>query len=152
MAQRRYSDEARAAALAVLDANDGMLARSAKEAGVPRATLQLWARNRDLVASPGTRQQKRVEAAEVYASIRDKANALLDGALDLMKPEDLAKDSRMLVAVSTVGGTAEDKRARAAGEPTERHDHTVRDLTPDEAVEVARKLRILGGGQVKRSA
>lgn len=119
MARRHYSDEARAAALAALEANAGNVTRTARETGVPRATLQLWAAAPDRAAPPELRQEKRVEAADVYASIRDKASALLDKALDLISPEALAADTKLLVAVSTVGGTATDKGQLLAGKPTE---------------------------------
>ena len=148
MARRHYSDEARAAALAVLDANGGLLARSAREAGVPRSTLQLWAQDRDRAASPEVRHQAREGAAEVYASIRDKGQRLLDGALGHLTPEGLASDARLLVAVNTVTATATDKGQLLRGEATERVEHV--DVTPEEAVEQMQRLRILRGG--KRSA
>jgi 8-oxo-dGTP pyrophosphatase MutT (NUDIX family) len=41
--RRHYSDEERAEALAVLDANAGNLKRTARDLDIPRATLQEWA-------------------------------------------------------------------------------------------------------------
>lgn len=140
MARRHYSDEARAAALAVLDANGGNLTRAAREAGVPLSTLKHWQSDRDRAAPAELRSQKKVEAAEVYESIRDKASSLIDRALDLIPPETLAGDARMLTAVSTVGGTADDKATRTRGEPTE-HLKVSSGLTPEEAVAIMRRRR-----------
>ena len=42
-AWRKYTAAERAARLAVLKANGGNLARTARETGVPRTTLQSWA-------------------------------------------------------------------------------------------------------------
>lgn len=148
--KRHYSDEARAAALAVLDANGGLLARSAREAGVPRATLQTWATNRERAASPENRQQAREGAAEVYASIRDRGQRLIGGALDILTPDRLATDSRLLVAVNTITATAEDKGQRLSGQPTEILG--VKGLTDDEAAEVVERFRVLSGRAAKRSA
>lgn len=119
MARRHYSDEARAAALAVLDANAGNVSRAAREAGVPRATLQLWAAGPDRAAPPEVRQEKRDEVAEVYASIAGKGTALLDEALDLISPADVAANPKLLTAVSAVTGTAVDKRQLLTDKPTE---------------------------------
>lgn len=119
MARRYYSDEARAAALAVLDANGGKLARSAREAGIPRATLQEWDKARDRAAPPKLRQETRETLADVYGRVADKATALVDKALDSIKPETLAADPRLLTAVNTVGAVATDKRQLLTDKPTE---------------------------------
>lgn len=151
MARRQhYSDDARAAALAVLDANGGNLSRSAREAGVPPSTLDRWRSDRSKVGSPELRDQKRMEAADVYRSIESKAGGLLDRALDLIAPATVATDPRYLTALNTVAGTATDKRQVLTGLPTERVEHTT--LTPDEAIAAARQLRVLEGGKRKVSA
>jgi len=41
--RHRYSDEERADALLALEANGGNLSRTARQMGIPRATLRLWA-------------------------------------------------------------------------------------------------------------
>lgn len=119
MARRHYSDEARAAALAVLDANGGKLARSAREAGVPRATLQLWAKDRDRAATPELRHQTRETLADVYGRVADRATALVEGALGKITSDALAADARLLTAVNTVGAVATDKRQLLTDKPTE---------------------------------
>lgn len=119
MARRHYSDEARAAALAVLEANDRNVKRTARETGVPASTLKRWRDDPEMAGGADLRAEKRAEAADVYASIRDKATALLDKALDLIPATSLALDTKLLVAVSTVGGTATDKAQLLAGKPTE---------------------------------
>ena len=55
----------------------------------------------------------------MYASIRDKGQALLDQALDHIAPVDAAKDPRLLVAVNTVTATATDKGRLLSDESTE---------------------------------
>jgi hypothetical protein len=57
--RRHYSDEDRAEALAVLDANAGNLKRTARDLGIPRATLQEWAGGRVSAAVPELRHQER---------------------------------------------------------------------------------------------
>jgi transcriptional regulator of acetoin/glycerol metabolism len=42
----RRGDECRAAALAALEANRGNVARTARQLGLPRKTLEGWARGR----------------------------------------------------------------------------------------------------------
>lgn len=44
---RRYTDADRAAALAVLEANDGNVTRTARDTGIPRVTLLGWTRDVD---------------------------------------------------------------------------------------------------------
>lgn len=125
MARKHYSDEARAAALAVLDANGGNLSRAAREAGVPSSTLDRWRTDRSKAGSPELREQKRVEAADVYASIESKAGGLIDGALDIITPAVVAADPRYLSALNTVAGTATDKRQLLIGGATARIEHDV---------------------------
>jgi transposase-like protein len=58
MAQRHYSEEDRAAALAALKANGGNLDRTASQVGVPRNTLRRWSQNPDRAAPAALRQEK----------------------------------------------------------------------------------------------
>lgn len=57
MARRHYSDNDRAAALAVLAANDGNLSRTARETGVPLTTLKAWADAPDRAAPSEVRDE-----------------------------------------------------------------------------------------------
>lgn len=71
MARRHYSDNDRAAALAVLAANGGNLSRTARETGVPRATLQLWMAEPDRAAPPEVRQEKAFDLAAMFQAELD---------------------------------------------------------------------------------
>lgn len=62
----RYTDADRAAALAVLQANGGNVARTARETGVPRITLLGWARDVDRQSrTADVIERKRFDLAEV---------------------------------------------------------------------------------------
>jgi transposase-like protein len=63
-ARREYSDEERAACLAALDANGGDLSRTARDCGVPRKTLEAWARKRLHPDVAKLRQRKKKGLAE----------------------------------------------------------------------------------------
>lgn len=119
MTRRHYSDEARAAALAVLDANGGKLKRAAKETGVPESTLRLWRNAPGRAAPAELRAQTRETLADVYGRVADKASALVDKALDAITPGALAADPKLLTAVNTVGAVATDKRQLLTDKPTE---------------------------------
>lgn len=125
MARRHYSDEARAAALAVLDANGGNLKRSAREAGVPASTLALWRDAPERAASPEVRTQTRETMADVYGRIAKRGTELLGGALDLLSPNEVAGDPKLLTAINTVTGTAADKERVLRDQPTENVKHRV---------------------------
>jgi len=151
--QRAYTEGAKAAALAVLDANGGNVSlamRDLADADIPRSTLRSWAKNRDGAAPAETRHEKRIEAADVYRSIESKAGGLLDRALDIIAPATVAGDPRYLTALNTVAGTATDKRQLLTNGPTVIVEH--HDLTDAEAVEAARRWRLLEGGKAKRTA
>lgn len=155
MARRHYSDEAKAAALGVLDANGGNVNRASKETGVPGSTLIRWRNEPDKAAPPELREQKRVELVDVYNNIAAKGAGLLDGAMDLLTPEDVAGDTKLMAVVSTVAGTATDKGQLLSGKATSRVETRDADMTPDEALAIVRRereLRVVEGGKGKRSA
>lgn len=153
--RRHYSDEARAAALAVLDANGGNLTRAAREAGVPLSTLKHWRDDRDRAAPAELRKGKADDLATVYERIAYQATALIAGGLEAIadaKDEDGNPAAgvtalRHLSALNTVAGTATDKHQLLKGEPTERIAHD--DLTPAEAIVAARRLRLLPSTKAK---
>jgi hypothetical protein len=117
--------------------------------GIPRSTLRQWDTNRDRAASATTRQEKTIEAADVYRSIETKASGLIRDALDCLTAAQVAADPRYLTALNTVAGTATDKRQLLTNKPTERVELTT--LTTDEAIAAARQLRVLEGGKRKAS-
>src|SRR5262245_15155376 len=76
---RRYTDEERAAALAVLDMEGGNQVAAARRAGVSRSTLQTWIDGRVSSAVPELRQAKR---EDLTARLESILHHLLDGLSD----------------------------------------------------------------------
>lgn len=82
-APRKYTEEERAAALAALTANGGNLAKTAREVGVPRKTLEAWRLeikppDSESAASPRHRQPKTVVSVDAY----ERAAGQLDEKLE----------------------------------------------------------------------
>lgn len=109
MSKRQYSDNEKAGALAALDANGGNVNQTAKQLGIPRKTLGMWAHNRHLSADVADiRQEKR---KELSARLEDLAHTLVDilpGKLPKASVRDLA--GALIVAV--------DKMQLLKGAPT----------------------------------
>jgi len=103
---RRYSDADRARALATLDANAGDCARTARELGIPRQTLQLWALGRVSADVPELRLENRQTLADRWEKV---ANAALD-VLDRGTKDLPTKDA------AVVGGIATDKMMLLRGD------------------------------------
>jgi transposase-like protein len=128
--QRTYTTEDRAACLAALAANGGILAKTAKQCGVPRKTLAEWAKGRSL-ANDSPPPPPPPKIADVAATAAPAAKAHLSGlfdafirrVLDLTTDEDVKKAP--LAARFTALGIAFDKRRLLQGEPTEITDATV---------------------------
>lgn len=128
MARRHYSDADRAAALAVYDSTaadaKGRLTQAARQADVPRSSLQLWIADRDRAAPPEVRQEKRAELGEVWGDIAHRALGLTGDALKHL--ESLPDEERGKAALghlpdlNRVAGTATDKHELLDGKPTER--------------------------------
>ena len=77
-ARRVYSEDVKAAALMTLDENGGNLLKTAKETGVPYATLHEWKSGRGINAAVSeVRYHKRGSLIERYEELRD---LLLDKA------------------------------------------------------------------------
>lgn len=74
MPRRQYTDADRAAALAVLDLHAGDVGKAARLLGIPRKTLEGWARGRTEVPAE-LRRQKRAELAVQLEAI---AHLILD--------------------------------------------------------------------------
>lgn len=108
MPKRRYSDEERAACLAALAANGGNLQKTARECGVPDATLRHW---RD-----GDRHPEALKMGELKkGDLADIYERIAYDSLDLAgaKLKDLnAKDLVMTAAIAT------DKMRLLRGEST----------------------------------
>ena len=109
----RYSDEDKAAVLAVYASNGGNLLRTAKETGVSRNTIRHWLEE---APPPDETLQAAVDAFVAEArSIRTIALEKLKGLV-----ENDQVDARTLI---TVVGVLDDKVTRASGLPTSRTEH-----------------------------
>jgi transposase-like protein len=75
MTRRRYSDNERAEALAMLAANGGALERTAAQLGIPEATLRHWATGR---RHPGPVHLYGEKKAQLSGRLEDLAHLLLD--------------------------------------------------------------------------
>lgn len=99
----RYTDADRAAALAVLQANAGNVARTARETGVPRITLLGWARDVD-------RQSRTVDLAErKQVDLADIIRAELEAIFQAMATKRGEASYREL---ATAAGILVDKLVR----------------------------------------
>jgi transposase-like protein len=74
--QRSYSEEDKAAALVLLDSNGGNVFRTARQLGMPRATLQEWRDGRGTNADVTTSRQ--VKKGELSARFESAVHELLD--------------------------------------------------------------------------
>lgn len=121
-----YTDDDRAAALAALEANNGNVARTSRETGVGRATLNRWA------SETGHRKEAAdARLPEARASIADRLEAFIHQALDVA-PDKLA-DADMNALFRAIGISA-DKIQLLRNRPTSIDE--VRDgLSDDERAE-----------------
>lgn len=109
VSKRQYSDNDKAGALVALDANEGNVNRTAKQLGVPRKTLAMWADNRHLSADVADiRQEKKKELSE---KLEDLAHSLVD-----MLPSKLPQASVRDLAGALI--VAVDKMQLLKGAPT----------------------------------
>ena len=109
MAKRRsYSDEDRANALAALAANGGAVSVTAARLGIPRKTLEQWAKGQRHPEAALLSQGKKTELA---AALRGIAWLVLD-----LLPEKLRKATAKDATVTL--GIALDKAQLLDGEPT----------------------------------
>jgi transposase-like protein len=109
-----YSDEDKAAVLAVLAANGGNIKRTARETSIPVSTLSYWAKGN---ASPST---EAVQAA--VDKFVDQAERVRNMALDELERAigtGEVKDKDLI----TILGVLDDKITRARGLPTQRTEH-----------------------------
>lgn len=122
---RTYTPEDKAASLAALAANGGNLAKTARQVGVPRKTLALWAqRVQEATPADATTPPKKGVAAEVAAMLPD-ASACLADKLEhvanvltghLTDPEKIADASLNQIAVAAA--VAIDKMRLLREQPT----------------------------------
>lgn len=130
--RRRYSDEFRAAALALLDANGGNLDRAARQLKVPRKTLAGWASGRNNPVPAELRHQKR---ADLTAALEQHIAALCG-----IRPEHVENLNLKDAAIAM--GIAVDKylllRQRAEQErPAGKSEYDLERLTPKQLRQLA---------------
>lgn len=127
--RRRYTDDDRATALAVLDSNDGNLSRTSRETGIAASTIKRWVDDRAEDLSD-LRDQKREALSALWENV---ARAYLERAL-----EPAVRDDSTGQAAITIAAIATDKLQLLRGQPTEinRHEHSER-ATPDRALDAA---------------
>ena len=109
-----YSDEDKAAVLAVLAANGGNIKRTSRETGVAVSTVRNWSRG---LASPSS--EKVQEAVDKFV---DQAEKVRNMALDELERAIMTgevKDRDLI----TILGVLDDKITRAKGLPTQRTAH-----------------------------
>jgi hypothetical protein len=111
--KRRYSDDERANALAALAANAGNVTRTARQLGIPRATLVHWA--------DGDRHPEAMIMGE--GKRRDMAEALVGVAWQLLDAIPSKIDNAPLLQTATSLGIAIDKARLLRGEPTTIEGH-----------------------------
>jgi transposase-like protein len=138
--QRSYSEDDKARALTLLDSNGGNVFRTAKQLGIPRATLQEWRDGRGVNAEVTTsRHQKKGELSARYES-------LVHEALDALTPAKLKKAGVRDLAV--VVGVFTDKMLALDGEPDAGPGGASIVLTPEQQRRIER-LRAVREGRVE---
>lgn len=113
--RRRYSDEERAEALAALAANGGDLAATARQLGLPRKTLEGWARGRTPAPAADLRHEKK-------ASLADRLDELAHALVGDLLTDRVASYKDKALSM----GIAIDKARLLRGQPTAITDHTHR--------------------------
>ena len=119
----RYSDDQRAAAMAAYKANGNNLRKTARETGIPKGTLEYWARGDD--ANPVSDELQTNKNTELVDDLFLLAQALVKSALVKAEAED-----GNVQQVTTSLGIVIDKINILMGEATSRVDLNVRNL-PD---------------------
>lgn len=126
--RRRYSDDEKAAALAILDACNGELREAARQAGVPKSSLDEWQKGRVSEACPGLRTEKKACLADRFEAL---AENLVSAAFDKI-------EGATLPGVMTGAGIAVDKMRLLREQPTGIHAN----VTFFESVAVASQVEV----------
>ncbi len=132
----KYTDKDKEKVIMVY-ASVGSMRETARQTGVPEATVRSWLKNRPADGLDGLREKKRREAVDAAAEevkqaeldFVDTATRIMDKGLELLEKmldDELAarhngeSDGKMTVnQVTTAIGTLYDKRALAKGENTQ---------------------------------
>lgn len=108
MAKRRYSDQDRAAGLALLDANGGNLSETSRQSGYPIKTLADWRDGAVADDVAEIRKEKKQELSELFEGI----------ARDILKAAPDKIDDATLKDAMVAAGVAVDKMQLLKGQPT----------------------------------
>ncbi len=133
----KYSDEQRAAALARLDANGDNIKRTARETGIPEATIRNWARGTRAV--PGGANLEAQKRADLGDELEEEARAVR-----AVLREKLAS-ATFLQAVTGLGILVDKMCALRAVSGSDSRGEAERKLTPAEREKRAMELAFRGG-------
>jgi transposase-like protein len=123
VARATYDDAAKARAYVVLQANDGLLKRTARETGIPESTLRSWRDDWDKNGAPQT-EVLEVAAKEFMAEGKEIRGMALD--VIRQKLVLLAQNPKeaKIAELTTLVGVLTDKIDRATGlDSSSRVDH-----------------------------
>lgn len=120
MSKKRYSEDEKLHALAVLAANSGNLSKTARETGIPRLTIREW-RGSQLSTHPEIDTLKTEIQSERKALMKEVLHSGLQRALELLPTEkDLFKVTGLIKTMSELRITeevAEEYARPASGVP-----------------------------------
>lgn len=129
MARRTYTDQDRANVYVAMRVNDGNIARSSRDTGVPEATVRDWRDTWEREGGPSTEVLELAAGAATdfvidATRVRDKALAELERQIDAKE----VKPAQLIAAV----GMAEDKIRLAKGLATSRSETVQKLPDPEE--------------------
>lgn len=125
-AQRRYSDEERAVAVAALSQEGGNVTRTARITGIAATTIRNWARGIG-EPSPELVAKKTADLAAMMLGIVERSAGISEKALKAIDAEKMTVELALAVLpiVTRSGGVAFDKYQLSTGGVTARIEHEV---------------------------
>lgn len=140
MGKRQYSDSDKAAVLVALDANAGNVAKTSKQLGIPRQTIQEWSHNRNVNNEvPNLRQIKKEELSVRFEhAVHEMVDVL---------PSKRGKAS--LKDVATAIGILTDKMQLLKGKPTSINESLTPEQKRERVKEVLKEEGILSSDRVQ---
>lgn len=135
--RRIYGDEEKAAALAMLAANDGNLCKTSEAMNIPRKTLAYWAKSEPAGEQVAKLRQEKKQ--ELHILFEEACREMIGVALK--KKDDLTGDKAMVAA-----GIAADKMQILQGKPNSvtKHDTSSSDDSELAAEIASLKSRLAG--------
>lgn len=125
----KYSDSDRAAVYLALEVNDGNIKRTARETGMPIATVRDWKKAWQTDGVPDAVIAATESVTDSYvAEVKD-----IQGVL-LARIRELAPEVKNIREAATAFGILDDKRVRAEGKPTSINEQSNRGLPSPEEV------------------